>query len=81
MVDRRTLWDLLRRRWIPAGILSLISALYSDTESGIKSGRVVFRFFQVRSGVEGCVVVRTLFNTCMDWVMGETVAILIVGYR
>ena len=44
-VDRRTLWDLLRRRGIPAGILSLISALYSDTESAIKSGGCVSRFF------------------------------------
>ena len=73
-VDRRTLWDLLRRRGIPAGILSLISALYSDTESAIKSGGDVSRFFQVKSGVrQGCVLALTLLNTCIDWVMGETV--------
>ena len=73
-VDRRTLWDLLRRRGIPAGILSLISALYSDTESAIKSGGDISRFFQVKSSVrQGCVLVPTLFNTYIDWVMGETV--------
>ena len=73
-VDRRTLWDLLRRRGIPAGILSLISALYTDTESAIKSGGGVSRFFQVKSGVrQGCVLAPTLFNTCIDWIMGETV--------
>ena len=30
-VDKRTLCDCLHRRGIPAGILSLISALYSNT--------------------------------------------------
>ena len=59
-VARRTLWDLLRRRGIPAGILSLISALYSNTESAIKSGGDVSRFFQVKSGVrQGCVLAPT----------------------
>ena len=29
-VDRRTLWDLLSRRGIPAGILTPISALYAN---------------------------------------------------
>ena len=73
-VDRRTLWDLLRRRAIHAGILSLIWALYSDTESAIKSRGDVSRFFQVKSGVrQGCVLAPTLFNTCIDWIMGETV--------
>ena len=73
-VDRGTLWELLRRRGIPAGILSLISALYTNTESAIKSGGDVSRFFPVNSGVrQGCVLAPTLFNTCIDWVMGETV--------
>ena len=82
-VDRRTLWDLLRRCGIPAGILSLISALYSDTESAIKSGGDVSRFFQVKYGVrQGCFLAPTLFNNCIDWVMGETEGgILIVGYH
>ena len=50
LVDRRTLWDLLRRCGIPIGILSLISTLYSDTESAIMSTGDVSRFFQVKSG-------------------------------
>ena len=69
-VVRRTLWDLLRRRGIPTGILSLISALYSDTESAIKSGGDVSRFFQVKSGVrQGYVFAPSLFNTWIDWVI------------
>ena len=32
------------------------------------------RFFQAKSGVrQVCVLAPTIFNTCVDWVMGETV--------
>ena len=43
-VDRRTLWDILRRRGIHAGILSLISAPYTVTVSTIKSAGGISRF-------------------------------------
>ena len=66
-------WDLLRRRRIPAAILSLISAPYSNTERAIKSGGDVSCFFQVKSGVRQIYVpALTLFNTCIEWVKGET---------
>ena len=81
-VDRRTLWDLLRRRGIPAGILSLISTLYSDTESAIKSGGDLSSFILVKSEVrQGCVLAPTLYNTHIDWVMGRRWGRLIVGYH
>ena len=48
-VDKRTLWDLLRRCGIPTGIFSLISALYTNTERVIKSGGDVSCFFPVKS--------------------------------
>ena len=74
LIEHHLPWDLFRKRGIPAGILSLISALYSDTESAIKSGGGVSRFFRVKSGVrQGCVLAPTLFNTCIDWIMGEMV--------
>ena len=66
-VDRRTLWDLLRRRGIPVGILSLTSALYTSTENAIISVRDMSRFIQVKSGVgQRCVLALTLFNTCIE---------------
>ena len=73
-VHRESLWDLLRLRGIPAAILDLLTGLYSGTESAVKCGGGVSSFFPVNSGVrQGCVLAPTLFNTCMDWVLGRTV--------
>ena len=35
-VHREALWDLLRLREIPAGIIGLLSGLYSGTENAVK---------------------------------------------
>ena len=73
-VHRETLWELLGLRGIPAGIIALMSGLYSETESAVKCGGGVSDFFPVASGVrQGCVLAPTLFNVCMDWVLGRTV--------
>ena len=37
-VHRESLWDLLRLRGIPAGIIDLLTGLYSGTESAVKCG-------------------------------------------
>ena len=73
-VHREALWDLLRFRGVPAGILGLLVALHSGTESAVKWGGGVSSFFPVNSGVrQGCVLAPSLFNTCMDWVLGGAV--------
>ena len=73
-MDGQTLWDLLHRHGIPVGIPSLISSLHTDTESAINSWGDVSCFFQVNSRVrQRCVIVPTLFNAFIDWVMGKTV--------
>ena len=73
-VHRETLWELLRLRGIPAGIIGLMSGLYSDTESAVKCGGSISDFFPVTTGVrQGCVIAPTLFNVCMDWVLGRSV--------
>ena len=73
-VHRETLWEHLGLRGIPAGIIGLLSGLYSDTESAVKCGGGVSDFFPVTAGVrQGCVLAPTLFNACMDWVLGRTV--------
>ena len=73
-VHREALWDLLGFRGIPAAILGLLVALYSGTESAVKCGGGVSSFFPVNSGVrQGCVLAPSLFNTCMDWVLGGAV--------
>ena len=74
-VHRETLWDLLRDLCeIPARIIGLLIDLYSGTVSAVKCGGSVSSFFPVNTGVrQGCVPAPSLFNTCMDWVLGRVV--------
>ena len=54
--------------------LLLLSGLYSGTESVVKCGGGVSSFFPVHTGVrQGCVLAPSLFNTCMDWLLGRVV--------
>ena len=65
--------DLLHLHRIPARIIGLITGLYSGTVNGVKCGGGVSSF-PVNTGVrQGCVLAPSLFNTCMDWVLGRVV--------
>ncbi len=71
-VHRETLWDILRVCWIRARIIDLMNGLYSGTQSAVKCEAGISSSFPVNSGVgQGCVLAPSLFNTCMDWVVGE----------
>ncbi len=73
-VHRGTLWDILLVRGIPTRIMGLMTGLYSGTESAVKCGSGISDFFNVNSGVrQGCVLAPSLFNTCIDWVLGKIV--------
>ena len=73
-VHRESLWEILRLRGIPSKIIELIVSLHTGTESAVKCGGGTSSFFPVNSGVrQGCVLAPTLFNTCMDWILGRAV--------
>ncbi len=73
-VHRETLWSLLRLRGIPAGILGLLTDLYSGTENAVKCGGGVSRFFPVSAGLKQAYLFASLlFNTCMECVLGRVV--------
>ena len=73
-VHRETLWDLLRLRGIPAKIIGLLIGLYSRTVSALMCGGGMSSFFPVNTGVrQSCVLAPSLFNTCMDSVLGRVV--------
>ncbi len=73
-MDRGTLWDILCVRGIPSRIIGLMTGLYSGTGSAVKCGSGISDFFPVNSGVrQGCVLALSLFNTCIDWVLGKVV--------
>ena len=71
-VHREALWDLLRLCMIPAGIIGLLTSLYSETESAVKcrGGHVQLLSCVIRVR-QGCILAPLLFNTCMDWVLGR----------
>ena len=74
-IDRESLWIILGLRGIPPGLVRLISALYTDTSSVVRCGSGISDSFPVNSGVrQGCILAPTLFNTCMDWVLGRVAA-------
>ena len=71
-VNREALWRLLGLRGLPPKLIHLISALYSATDSVVRCGTSTSDPFPVPTGVrQGCVLAPTLFNTCMDWVLGR----------
>ena len=73
-VHHEALWDHLLLCRISAGIIGLLSDLYSGTESAVKCCGGVFSFFPVHTGArQGCILASSLFNTCMDWVLGRVV--------
>ena len=71
-VHREALWDLLRLRGILAGIIGILSGLYSGTETSVKCGGSVSNLFSVHTRVsQRCVLAPSLFNICMDWVLSR----------
>ena len=73
-VNRERLWHLLRLRGIPGRIVGLFTGMYSETVSAVKCGGGVSSFCESRCEAgQGCVLAPSLFNTCMDWVLGRVV--------
>jgi len=71
-VNRDALWGILGVRGVSLKLIDLISELYSGTESAVRYGGVISDLLQVVTGVrQGCVLVRTLSRTCMDWILGR----------
>uniref|UniRef100_A0A8C3A210 Reverse transcriptase domain-containing protein n=1 Tax=Cyclopterus lumpus TaxID=8103 RepID=A0A8C3A210_CYCLU len=59
-------------RGVPPKLLTLISNLYSGAVSAVRCGDTISDFFPVNTGVrQGCVLAPTLFNACMDWILGR----------
>ena len=71
-MNRDALWRILGLRGVPPKLIDLTSELYSGTESAVRCGGTISDLFPVGTGVrQGCVLVPTLFSTCMDWILGR----------
>ena len=72
LVNRDALWRILGLRGVPPKLIDPISELYSGTESAVRCGGSIFNLIPVVIGVcQGCVLAPTLFNACMDWILGR----------
>ena len=73
-VHRESLWKILATYGLPAKIISLIRAFYTNFEcSVVLDNNTVSDPFPVESGVrQGCILSPILFLIAIDWVMRQT---------
>ena len=71
-VNWDALWRILGLRAVPPKLIDLMFELNSGTESAVRCGDTLSDLFPVVTGVlQVCVLAPTLFNTCMDWILGR----------
>ena len=71
-MNRDVLWRIRALRKILPKLVNLISGLYSRRESSVWCDGTISDYFPVNTGVrQGRVLAPTLFNTCIDHVMGS----------
>ena len=59
-------------REVPPKLVCLISELYFGTDSAVRCGGSISDLFPIVTGVrQGMCIGPTLFNTCMDWILGR----------
>ena len=57
---------------MPPKLITLMSELYSGTESAVRYGDSISDSFAFVTGVrQGRVLAPTLFSTCIDWILGR----------
>ena len=71
-IDRDSLWKILRYYGIPEKIVSLIVALYENTECCVRTQDGNTIYFRIKSGVkQGCVLSPLLFVLVIDYVLRD----------
>ena len=71
-IDRNSLWKILQYYGIPEKIVSLIVALYENTECCVRTQDGNTRYFRIMSGVKhGCVLSPLLFVLVIDYVLRD----------
>ncbi len=70
MVDRDTLWKVLRHYGIPVKITSIIQGLYKNTKCQVIHNSSLSPSFSVHTGVrQGCLLSPLIFSVVIDWIM------------
>ena len=61
-VDHNKLWKTLKEVGIPDHLTCLLRNLYSGQEATVSTGHRTTDWFQIRKGVQGCILSSCLFN-------------------
>ena len=70
MVDRNTLWKVLRHYGRPFKIVNIIQGLYKNTKCQVIHQSALSPSFNVDTGVrQGCILSPLIFSVVIDWIM------------
>lgn len=65
-VDRKVLWDMMRKRGVSEGLIDRVREVYEETWCVVRVGQKMSKKFWVENGVrQGCPMSPTLFNIYM----------------
>ena len=70
MVDRYTVWRILRHYGIPEKIVNIMQSLYDNTKCQVIHNSSLSKPFKVVRGVrQGCMLFPVIFTLVIDWIM------------
>ena len=73
MIDRTTIWNVMKHYGLPQKIINIIRSLYEATVCQVIHDSELSPPFAVSSGVrQGCLLSPTIFLMVIDWVMRTT---------
>ena len=64
-----TNWKILKETGIPDHLTCLLRNLYAGQEATVRTGHGTTDWFQIRKGVQGCILSPCLFNLCAEYIM------------
>lgn len=82
IVDRETLWKLLRHDSTPTKIISPIQNIYQGMSCRVLHAGQLSESFKVNAGVlQGCLLSPFMFLLVIDWIMKTTTCSLAMNWR
>ena len=68
-MDHNRLWKILKEMGIPDHLTCLLQNLYEGQEATVRTGDGTMDWFQIRKGVQGCILSPCLFSFYVEYFM------------
>ena len=68
-VDHNKLWKIFQEMGMPNHLTFFLRNLYVDQEAAVRTGYGTTDWFQIRKGVQGCILSPCLFNLYAEYIM------------